>query len=81
MHVCNFLIFLINYRIIEPLTSRCSKFRFKPLHDEILVKKLKEICGKESVLYQTGVRPIYCFAYTVLMLKDSHRCAHAYCKI
>lgn len=48
--ICNYV-----SRIIEPLTSRCSKFRFKPLHDEILVKKLKEICGKESVLYQTGV--------------------------
>ena len=36
-------------RIIEPLTSRCTKFRFKPLIGEVLEQKLKEICDKESV--------------------------------
>ncbi|XP_046852527.1 replication factor C subunit 4-like [Xenia sp. Carnegie-2017] len=48
--ICNYV-----SRIIEPLTSRCSKFRFKPLHEDILLKRLKEICVKESVLYETGV--------------------------
>uniref|UniRef100_T1IN72 Replication factor C subunit 2 n=1 Tax=Strigamia maritima TaxID=126957 RepID=T1IN72_STRMM len=36
-------------KIIEPLTSRCSKFRFKPLMSSILVKRLTEICEKENV--------------------------------
>lgn len=48
--ICNYV-----SRIIEPLTSRCSKFRFKPLLDDILVKKLKEICVKEGVVYENGV--------------------------
>lgn len=48
--ICNYV-----SRIIEPLTSRCSKFRFKPLLDEILVKKLKEISLQEGVQYENGV--------------------------
>uniref|UniRef100_UPI00398ED292 replication factor C subunit 4 isoform X2 n=1 Tax=Pristiophorus japonicus TaxID=55135 RepID=UPI00398ED292 len=35
--------------IIEPLTSRCSKFRFKPLTDRIQEKRLQDICEKENV--------------------------------
>ncbi|XP_014669473.1 PREDICTED: replication factor C subunit 4-like isoform X2 [Priapulus caudatus] len=42
--ICNYV-----SRIIEPITSRCSKFRFKPLANEILLKRLKEICEKENV--------------------------------
>ncbi|KAJ7377017.1 replication factor C subunit 4 [Desmophyllum pertusum] len=37
------------YRIIEPLTSRCSKFRFKPLSTETLEKRLNMICEQEKV--------------------------------
>ncbi|MCL4129057.1 UNVERIFIED_CONTAM: hypothetical protein GTU68_009636, partial [Idotea baltica] len=42
---------LCNYvsRIIDPLTSRCSKFRFKPLSEEVLLKHLKAICEAEGV--------------------------------
>ncbi|RXG67497.1 Replication factor C subunit 4 [Armadillidium vulgare] len=42
---------LCNYvsRIIDPLTSRCSKFRFKPLNDEVLLKHLSYICSEEGV--------------------------------
>jgi replication factor C subunit 2/4 len=42
--ICNYI-----SRIIEPLTSRCIKFRFKPLTGEILESKLKDICAKEGV--------------------------------
>ncbi|KAJ3142058.1 hypothetical protein HK100_003253 [Physocladia obscura] len=36
-------------RIIEPLTSRCSKFRFKPLDNESIRGRLTEIADKEGV--------------------------------
>ena len=42
--ICNYV-----SRIIEPITSRCAKFRFKPLAREILVKRLELISGEENV--------------------------------
>jgi len=42
--ICNYV-----SRIIEPITSRCSKFRFKPIAKDILVKRIEMICEKESV--------------------------------
>lgn len=36
--------------IIDPLTSRCSKFRFKPLSHEIMLTRLEHICKEENVL-------------------------------
>ncbi|XP_073215353.1 replication factor C subunit 4 isoform X4 [Lepidochelys kempii] len=35
--------------IIEPLTSRCSKFRFKPLTDKIQQQRLLAVSEKENV--------------------------------
>ena len=42
--ICNYV-----SRIIEPITSRCSKFRFKPIAKDILVKRIQMICEKENV--------------------------------
>ncbi|KAL8293086.1 hypothetical protein RQP46_000780 [Phenoliferia psychrophenolica] len=42
--ICNYVT-----RIIEPITSRCSKFRFKPLDVTSTSLRLKEICLKESI--------------------------------
>ncbi|CAG5136622.1 unnamed protein product [Candidula unifasciata] len=42
--ICNYVT-----RIIEPITSRCAKFRFKALAEDILSSRLKQICEKEGM--------------------------------
>ncbi|XP_014360351.2 replication factor C subunit 4 [Papilio machaon] len=42
--ICNYV-----SRIIPPITSRCSKFRFKPLAKENVIKRLQEVCSAEGV--------------------------------
>lgn len=42
--VCNYV-----SRIIEPITSRCTKFRFVPLGDANIIGRLKEISETEKV--------------------------------
>lgn len=42
--VCNYL-----SRIIKPIASRCTKFRFKPLSDDKSITRLEYICNEESL--------------------------------
>jgi replication factor C subunit 2/4 len=44
--ICNYVT-----RIIEPITSRCSKFRFKPLDTTSTRSRLEHICNTESIAY------------------------------
>lgn len=43
-------------RIIEPLTSRCAKFRFKPLPIEKLQERIAMVCEQEGVQIEPEVR-------------------------
>ena len=42
--ICNYVT-----RIIQPIASRCTKFRFKPLPRDLILGKLKEIASKENM--------------------------------
>jgi replication factor C subunit 2/4 len=48
--ICNFVT-----RIIDPLASRCSKFRFKPLEEGSAMERLRDIAETEGVKYERGV--------------------------
>lgn len=49
-------IFICNYvsRIIEPLASRCAKFRFKSLQGDVIYERIHYICGREGVQLADG---------------------------
>jgi len=36
-------------RIIEPLASRCAKFRFKPLVEDVMQNRIQYICQEEGL--------------------------------
>lgn len=41
--ICNYV-----SRIIDPVASRCSKYRFKPLDEESMLSRLKYVCESEN---------------------------------
>lgn len=48
--------FICNYvsNIIEPIQSRCVKFRFRPLHKNMINNRILHICKKENVQLTDG---------------------------
>ncbi|AEY98105.1 FAFR422Wp [Eremothecium gossypii FDAG1] len=47
--ICNYVT-----RIIDPLASRCSKFRFKPLDNVNALGRLEQIAQQEALSYEAG---------------------------
>lgn len=45
--ICNYVT-----RIIDPISSRCTKFRFKPLAKSLILERLQAICKAEKLNYQ-----------------------------
>ena len=48
--ICNYV-----SRIIDPLASRCAKFRFKPLAREAMLDRLRDVSRSESLSLGDGV--------------------------
>ncbi|KAB0798081.1 hypothetical protein PPYR_09074 [Photinus pyralis] len=48
--ICNYV-----SRIIEPLTSRCTKFQFKPLDESKILERLQHIAKEESLQIDSDV--------------------------
>ncbi|CAE8640735.1 unnamed protein product, partial [Polarella glacialis] len=71
VHVTRFII-ICNYvsKIIEPLHSRCSKFRFQLVSPEFQKTRLLHICEQENVKLQPGA-----LSKLVLLSKGDMRCA------
>ncbi len=62
--ICNYVT-----RIIEPLASRCAKFRFKSLPESAMIGRLRFIAGNISYIYIV----IYLFCeYTYLLAIQSY---------
>lgn len=57
---CRFIL-ICNYssKIIEPIQSRCAIFRFSPLSDDDIIKRIKEIVRKERIkISEEGIEAI-----------------------
>lgn len=47
--ICNYI-----NKIINPILSRCSRFRFKRLNDEYIIGKLQYICDEEKIIIENN---------------------------
>lgn len=45
-------------KILDPLASRCAKFRFSPLSSESTKRRLLHICEMEGVIFETDSRGV-----------------------
>ena len=61
--ICNYV-----SRIIEPITSRCAKFRFKPLATFVMSDRLQHICREENVKIDEDVRCHWIFVFCSLFI-------------
>jgi len=43
------ILLILLYRIIDPLASRCAKFRFKPLPSQDTTQFLSTVCKSEGI--------------------------------
>ncbi|KAJ3144269.1 hypothetical protein HDU86_002079 [Geranomyces michiganensis] len=72
--ICNYV-----SRVIEPLASRCAKFRFRPLAMDAATARLEYICGEEGVNVGAGtVETLVRLAdgdmrRSIMLLQSAHR--------
>ena len=54
--------FICNYvnKIINPISSRCAIFRFKKINEQLIIKRLKEICDNENCSHLKNIVPHIC---------------------